>query len=148
LSEVFNRNQIGVHMIQADVDSMLLCDLLRNLDPSVAITVEEESALVSLVGNGTTLATFVMPRALAALGSAHIAMTSCGCWRSISFVVPKAEVAVAVEGLHREFFRAPDPEVFAATPESARYLPVIHTATPSRGLATLPVTDNSKEVCD
>jgi hypothetical protein len=44
LSEVFNSNEIGVHMVQADVDGMPLCDLLRNLDPSVAITVEEESA--------------------------------------------------------------------------------------------------------
>jgi hypothetical protein len=32
LSEVFNSNQVGVHMVQADVDGMLLCDLVRNLD--------------------------------------------------------------------------------------------------------------------
>lgn len=59
-------------MVQAGVDGMRftvdsapnLCELLRNLDPSVAITVEEESALLSLVGNGITSPTFVMQRAL------------------------------------------------------------------------------------
>jgi aspartate kinase len=42
LSELFNCNQIGVHMVQAGVDGMRftvdsapnLCELLRNLDPS------------------------------------------------------------------------------------------------------------------
>jgi aspartate kinase len=148
LSELFDRNQIAVPMVQADADGMRftvdstpqLCELLRHLDSSVAITVEEESAMVSLVGNGITSTPIVKQRALVALGLVHVAMTSCGCSRSISFAVPRAEVALAVERLHREFFRAPDPEIFAVTPESARRVPVIHTAMSCRGLAALPVT--------
>lgn len=146
LSDLFERSHIHVHMVQADAQGMCftidyspqLCELLRSLDSTVAITVEEECALVSLVGNGITAAPVVMQRASAALGSVHVAMKSRESARSISFAVPKAEVAVAVERLHREFFRAPDPEIFAATPESARRIPVIHTATPGRGLAGHP----------
>jgi aspartate kinase len=149
LSDLFRRNQIGVHLVQADADGMSftvdnapeLAELLRNVDSSVSITVEEESALVSLVGNGITASSSVMKRALTALGSVRLRMTSQGCSRSIIFAVPKAEVAVSVERLHREFFRTPDPEVFAATPESARRVPVAHTATPGRGLAVMPVTN-------
>jgi aspartate kinase len=149
LSDLFERKQIGVHMVQVNADGMhltvdhspQLCELLRNLDASVAIAVEEESALVSLVGNGITSTPLVTQRALAALGSVHVAMASPESSRSISLAVPKAEMAVAVERLHREFFRAPDPEIFAPTPESARRVPVIHTATPGRGMAGMPVTN-------
>jgi len=149
LSDLFERNQIGVHLVQADAGGMRftvdhspqLCELLHDLDSSVAISVEEESALVSLIGNGISSTPLVMQRASAALGSVHVAMASPESSRSISFAVPSAEVAVAVERLHREFFRAPDPEIFAATPESARRVPVIHTATPGRGLAGMPVTN-------
>ena len=94
------------------------------MDSAVAITVEEDSALVSLVGNGIPSDESVMNRAIQSLSSTQVRMISQGCARSsISFAVPAAEFANCVERLHREFFRAPDPAIFAATPESARRVP-------------------------
>jgi aspartate kinase len=132
LSDLFERSQVQIHMVQAHgegvrfaVDnSPQLSELLRDLD-SVGVTVEEDSALVSLVGNGITSAQSVMDRALEALRSVNIRMISQGCSRtSISFAVPASALAISVERLHREFFRAPDPGIFAVTPESARRIPV------------------------
>ena len=47
--------------------------------------------------------------------------------RSISFAIPESKLPITVENLHREFFRSPDPEIFAAAeaerrvPEAARH---------------------------
>ena len=45
-----------------------------------------------------------------------------GSQKSLSFAVPESKLAISVENLHREFFRAADPEIFAPTPESGRRL--------------------------
>lgn len=144
LSELFERNQVRIHGVEAHddgvrfaVDNLLqVAEVLRNLDSSIATAVEEDSVLVSLVGAGIRSAASVMERARAALGQVNIRMTSQGCSQtSISFAVPKSEVAILVERLHREFFRAPDAEIFAATPESARRVPALPAST---GNGSLP----------
>ena len=91
-------------------------DLLRDLDSSVRIAVEEDSAMVSLVGDGITADSSITKRAmLAILKDSGMRMASqTFSPRSISFAVPEAKLAVTVENLHREFFRSPDPEIFAA----------------------------------
>jgi aspartate kinase len=141
LSDLFERNQVRIHGVEAHddgvrlaVDNLLqVAEVLRNLDSSIATAVEEDSVLVSLVGAGIRSAASVMERARAALGQVNIRMTSQGCSQtSISFAVPKLEVAILVERLHREFFREPDSEIFAATPESARRVPALSASTGNR----------------
>ena len=124
-------------MVQAGVDGMHftvdsapnLCELRPNLEPFRRDHRGRGERPAVLGRQRHYLADICDAARLGARSSVHVAMTSCGCSRSISFAVPKAEVAVAVDRLHREFLPA-DPEVFAATPESARCVPVIHRATP------------------
>jgi aspartokinase len=157
LSDLFERNQIRIHGVEAHDDgvrfavdnSLQLAEVLRILDSSIAAAVQEDSVLVSLVGAGIRSAASVIERARAALGPVSIRMTSQGCSQtSISFAVPKSEVAVSVERLHREFFRTPDPEIFAATPESARRVPALPPSTgnggfPGRAPIELPAGSRS-----
>jgi hypothetical protein len=98
--------------------------LLRVIDPSVRIEVEEQHAIVTLVGEGVAAQSAVRGRALAAIerNTPVRMLTQGGSSRSIHFAVPEAKLGIAVESLHREFFRAADPEIFAATPESSREL--------------------------
>ena len=129
LNGLFERNQISVDMVQAQPDgisfavasSPRLPELLRRVDNSVRISVEENSAIVSLIGDGITSET-TMKRALTALlKDTGVQMVADGVsQKSIRFAVPESRLAVSVENLHREFFRTADPEIFAPTPESDR----------------------------
>ena len=132
LNDMFARRQLNVEMVQSHADgvsfavpsSPQLPDLLRTIDPSVRIEVEEQIAIVTLVGEAIASEPVTMGRGLAAL--ARIApvrmLTQGGCPRSIRFAVPDPRLSAAVEVLHREFFRAADPEIFATRPESSREL--------------------------
>ncbi len=138
LHDLFERNQVKVEMVQAQRDgvsfavesSPRLPELLRGVDGSVRIIVEEDSAIVSLAGNGITAGESIVKRALSALlKDSGIRMASQGgSQKSLSFAVPEAKLAISVENLHREFFRAADPEIFAPTPESGPRLFVAKTA--------------------
>lgn len=137
LSDLFQRNQVSIHLVEARADgvsfavtnSPQLPELLRDIDDSVGIMVEEDSAVVSLVGNSLTAAPSIAERARTSLRNVTIRMTSQGCSpMSMSFAVPESSLAVSVENLHREFFRTPDLEIFAATPESDRRAPVTQVA--------------------
>jgi aspartate kinase len=138
LNDLFERNQVKVEMVQAQQDgvsfavesSPRLPELLRSVDGSVRIVVEEASAIVSLAGEGVTAADSIVKRALPAiLKDSGVRMVSQGgSQKSLSFAVPESKLAISVENLHREFFRAADPEIFAPTPESARRLFVAGTA--------------------
>jgi aspartate kinase len=137
LSERFEQNQVKVEFVQAQPDgvsfalhsSVHLPELIRDIDPSVRISVEENSAIVSLVGEGITSDPSIAKRAmLAILKDTGIRMTSQDFSpRSMSFAVAEASLPLTVENLHREFFRAPDPEVFAAA-DGARRVPEEETA--------------------
>ena len=132
LSDRFERNQLHVDFVQAQPDgvsfavqsSSQIPDLLRDLDSSVRISVEEDSAMVSLVGEGIAAEASITKRAmLAILKDSGMRMASqTFSPRSISFAVPESKLAVTVENLHREFFRSPDPEIFAAA-DAERRLP-------------------------
>jgi aspartate kinase len=137
LNDLFERNQVRVEMVQAQQDgvsfavesSPRLPELLRGVDGSVRIVVEEDSAIVSLTGDGITTEP-IEKRALSALlKDSGVRMVSQGGSRkSFSFAVPESKLAICVENLHREFFRAADPEIFAPTPESGPRLFVAKTA--------------------
>jgi aspartokinase len=116
-------------MVQAQSDgvsfavqsSPRLAELLRCVDPSVRIDVEEQSGIVTLVGDGIASETSTMQRALSVLarGTGVRMVSQGGSRRSIRFAVPESKLTVSVENLHREFFRTADPEIFASTPESS-----------------------------
>ena len=135
LSDRFERNQVHVEFVQAHPDgvsfavrnSRQIPELLRDLDSSVRVAVEEDSAIVSLVGDGITAEPSVTKRAmLAILKDSGMRMASqTFSPRSISFAVPESKLAVTVENLHREFFRAPDPEIFAAADAERRVPDVV-----------------------
>ncbi len=135
LSDRFERNQVHVEFVQAQPDGVSFAvqsspqipELLRDLDSSVRVAVEEDSAIVSLVGDGITADASITKRAmLAILKDTGMQMASqTFSPRSISFAVPESKLAVTVENLHREFFRAPDPEIFAAADRERRVPEVV-----------------------
>ena len=130
LNDLFERNQLGVEMVQAQADGVSfavqstprLPELLRDVAPSVRISVEEDTAVISLIGEGITAEPAVLKRGLVALlKNSAVRMTSQGgSQKSLSFAVPEAKLAISVENLHREFFRVADPEIFVPTSESER----------------------------
>jgi aspartate kinase len=138
LSDLFERNQVTVEMVQMQSDgvsfavesSPRLPELLRSVVFSVRIRVQEDRAMVSLVGDGITSDASTLQRALAALkkDSDIVMVSQGGSQKSIRIAVPESNLTVSVENLHREFLRAVDPEIFALTPESERRLLVPETA--------------------
>jgi len=141
LHDLFERNNVTVEMVQAQTDGVSLAvhstprlpELLRGVDASVRISVEEETAIVSLVGGGITAGDSTLKRALATLlKDTNVRMISQGgSQKSISFAVPESKLPVSVENLHREFFRAANLEIFAPTPESERRLFVAEPEVPN-----------------
>ncbi len=129
LHDLFARNHVVVNLVQARPDgvsftvanSAKICGLLRHLDPSIAVIVEEKMAVVSLVGSGITAGYSVADRVAHVLQGQNVRMTAQGSSPlSMSFAIPETALADCVERLHREFFRAPDPDLFAAPPDSVR----------------------------
>jgi len=137
LNDLFERHQVSVAMVQAQPDGVSFAvedsphvsELLRGVDASVRILVEEDSAIVALVGEGITSGDSNLKRALSALlkDSAVRMVSQGGSQKSLSFAIPESKLAVSVENLHREFFRTADLEIFAPTPESERRLFVAAT---------------------
>jgi aspartate kinase len=144
LHELFVRNGIDVHLVQARQNgvsfvvknSAAVPDLLRHLDSSIAATVEENMAVVSLVGSQITTGPAIAARVQSALQGQNVRMTAQGSSHlSMSFAVPENAMADCVERLHREFFQAPDSDIFAATPESSCNLSTVQaTDAPLRSL--------------
>ncbi len=150
LHDLFVRNRIDIYMVQARPNgvsfavknSAALPDLLRHLDSSIAAAVEENMAVVSLVGSEITAGPAIAARVQSALEGMNVRMTAQGSSRlSMSFAVPESAMANCVERLHREFFRTPDSSLFAATPESFRSLSTVEAT--SRTLSSLPLGEPS-----
>jgi aspartate kinase len=129
LHQLFTQNGVAVHLVQARADGLSfavtnspeLPNLLRHLDSSIAVTVEENLAIVSLIGSGITAGPENTARMQSALHSQNVRMTAQGSSRlSMSFAIPESALADCVEKLHREFFRTPDGSLFAAPPDSER----------------------------
>ena len=150
LHDLFARHGITVQLVQARPngisfaaeDSADLPELLRGIDSTVQVTVEERIAVVSLVGDGINNGTAILSRTESALRHADIRMTAQGSSRlSISVAIPEAGLGAAVEELHREFFRSPDAEIFAATPEAERAHPAVAEAAAGEGAFRLRLAD-------
>ena len=122
LGSLFARNNIAVELVQARQagvsfaieNSTLLPELLRKVDRSVQVRVEEERAVIGLVGEGVGSVPGVMSRALNALNGINVCMSAQGSsLLTVCFAVPESALHASVERLHREFFSTVDPEVFA-----------------------------------
>jgi aspartate kinase len=127
LADLFAREQIAVDLIQARAQGISfamenwpgLSEVLRKVDGSVDITVEEDRAAVWLVGEGIAHVASTLTRARAALQIADVRLTSQGSSSlSLGFAIREAQLQAAMEALHREFFAVSDRNVFAV-PEVA-----------------------------
>jgi len=122
--EVFDRFETPVDMLAtSEVSVSLTIDNTRSLDAIRAeletfgeVSIEENHAIVCLVGENIRRVPAVAARVFCALKDVPVRMVSQGAsLLNISLVIPAAEVARAVESLHWEFFHHPDPSAFERT---------------------------------
>jgi len=122
--ELVQARQGGVSF--AVENSTRMSELLRNVDRSVQVRVEEDRAVIGLVGEGVGSTPSLMARALHALQTIDVRMNGQGSSLfMLCFVVPDGELRRSVESLHREFFSAVDPEIFVSARESVEITPAI-----------------------
>ena len=119
--EVFDRFETSVDMVAtSEVSVSLTIDNPARLDQIVAqlrefseVTVEENQAIVCLVGENIRYTPGLAARVFHALGNVNVRMISQGSsLLNFGFVVSEADLPQAVHALHSELFRELDPAVF------------------------------------
>ncbi len=129
LADLFAREHIAVELIQAHEHGISfavrnwpgLADVLRKVDESVNITVEEDRAAIWLVGEGIGQA--ALARAHGVFETTDVRLMSQGSSSlSLGFAIREADLQAAMEALHRELFATPNRDVFAV-PEIAAARP-------------------------
>jgi aspartate kinase len=119
--EVFDRFETPVDMVAtSEVSVSLTIDNPRNLDAICAelrefseVEIEQDQAIVCLVGDNIRFTPGVSGRAFSAMGDINIRMISQGAsLLNVSLVVAEKDLATAVQRLHDEFFSKLDPAVF------------------------------------
>jgi aspartate kinase len=120
--EVFDRHETSVDMVATSEVSVSLtidqtdalpaiCQELREFSE---VSLEEDQAIVCLVGENIRHAPGVSFRVFKALGDINVRMISQGAsLLNLSVVIAGANLKPAVAALHEEFFQELDPEVFA-----------------------------------
>jgi aspartate kinase len=115
--EVFDRYETPVDMLAtSEVSVSLTIDNTRSLaairaelEAFAEVSIEENQAIVCMVGENIRRCDNVSARAFAALDGIRPRMVSQGASQlNLSMVVAAADLQRAVESLHREFFRTPD----------------------------------------
>jgi aspartokinase len=147
LADLFAREHVFIDLVQVQEQGISfavpnwpgLSEVLRKVDESVEIAVEEDRATIWLVGEGIASGEAVLRRALGALCVTDVRLTSHGSSSlSLGIAVPESDLRLAVQALHAEFFANPDREVFAApefAPLGARQ-PVDRQGTPRLDLGS------------
>jgi aspartate kinase len=119
--EIFDRFETPVDMLAtSEVSVSLTIDDTRALGAICAeiqefaeLSVEENQAIVCLIGDNIRCTRGVAARVFSALKEINVRMISQGAsLLNISLVVTVADLQHAVESLHREFFANPDPLAF------------------------------------
>jgi len=119
--EVFDRYETPVDMLAtSEVSVSLTIDSTRSmaaiqaeLEAFADVSIEENQAIVCLVGENIRRCDNVSARAFTALDGIRPRMVSQGASQlNLSMVVAAADLRRAVESLHQEFFRTPDPASF------------------------------------
>lgn len=121
--EVFDRYETPVDMLAtSEVSVSLTIDNTRalptireQLEQFADVSIEDDLAIVCLVGENIRRSPDVTARAFVALKEIPTHMLSQGASQlNLSLVVSAADLSRAVESLHREFFSNPDPMAFAS----------------------------------
>ncbi len=119
--EVFDRHQTPVDVVSTSEVSVSLtidnaarlADICQELREFSEVEIEENQAIVCLVGGNIRQTPGVAGRAFGAAGGVNIRMISQGASRlNLTFVVSEQDLTRVVESLHAEFFRELDPAVF------------------------------------
>src|SRR5580692_11190209 len=119
--EVFDRNQTSVDMVAtSEVSVSLTLDQPERVDAIVAelrefsdVSVNENQAIICIVGENIRHTPGVAARVFNALGGINVRMLSQGASAlNLGFVVAGADLSAAVQALHTEFFTDLDPAVF------------------------------------
>ena len=121
--EIFDRYETSVDMVSTSEISVSLTidqsnhlpDILRDLGQFSEVSVDENQAIICMVGENIRYAPGVAARVFQALGSINVRMVSQGASAlNLGFVVAGDDLPAAVKVLHEEFFRELDPVVFDA----------------------------------
>ncbi|HEY3453183.1 MAG TPA: lysine-sensitive aspartokinase 3 [Bryobacteraceae bacterium] len=120
--EVFDRFETSVDMVStSEVSVSLTLDNAENLDrihddlrQFSEVTLEENQAIVCLVGENIRHTPGIAGRAFQVLSNKNIRMISQGAsLLNLGFVIADKDLPDAVSALHKEFFSEVDPAVFA-----------------------------------
>jgi len=121
--EVFDRNQTSVDMVAtSEVSVSLTIDQPERVEAIVAelrefaeVSVDENQAIICIVGENIRHTPGVAARVFNALGGINVRMVSQGASAlNLGFVVAGGDLNAAVQALHGEFFADLDPAVFDA----------------------------------
>jgi aspartate kinase len=121
--EIFERYQTPVDMVAtSEVSVSLTVDQSERLSVIVGdlqefseVTVEENQAIICMVGENIRYTPGVVVRVFKALGGINVRMVSQGASAlNLGFVVAGKDLAAAIGALHAEFFSELDPAVFDA----------------------------------
>ncbi len=119
--EIFDRYETPVDMLAtSEVSVSLTIDhtgslaaITKEIEEFAEVTVEENQAIVCMVGDDIRHTPGVASRAFGGLKDINVRMISQGAsLLNISVVVAAEDLKGAVESLHREFFTNPDPAAF------------------------------------
>ena len=121
--EIFDRYETSVDMVAtSEVSVSLTIDqpervqaIAGALREFAEVSVDENQAIICMVGENIRHSPGVAARVFKALGSINVRMVSQGASAlNLGFVVAGKDLATAVPALHREFFTELDPAVFDA----------------------------------
>ena len=119
--DIFDRHETPVDMVTTSEvsvsltidDSSRLDRILFELEPVSRVTVENDHAIVCVVGDNIRYTPGVAARVFGAVQGINMRMISQGAsLLNISFVVAGQDLQRTVTALHREFFTTLDPRVF------------------------------------
>ena len=119
--EVFDRHTTSVDMVSTSEVSVSLTVADRENLPAICeevqqfaeLSVEDEHAIVCLVGENIRHTPGIAGRAFQVLRTKNIRMISQGAsLLNLGFVIAEADLGEAVAALHKEFFSELDPAVF------------------------------------
>ncbi len=111
--EIFDRFETSVDLVAtSEVSVSLTIDETRHLDRIISelqrfstVTVEQQKAIICLVGEGMRETPGIAARAFGAIRDININMISQGASEiNVSFIVDESDVPTVVQRLHREFF--------------------------------------------
>ncbi len=121
--EIFDRHSVPVDMVSTSEVSVSLtieptprlAAIIPELSEFAEVTVDENQAIVCIVGENIRNTPGISARVFNALANINVLMVSQGASAlNLGLVVAASDLKAAVQALHDEFFRELDPEVFDA----------------------------------